>query len=203
MAKASTPSDARQRLLDAALVLVRRQGFAATTIDQLCAMAHTTKGGFFHHFASKEALGIAAAQHWSTTTEPFFAAAAYHAASDALDRVLGYLDLREAMIEGDTDAFTCLAGTLAQEVHQSHPMIARAAQGAIEDHARTLEADLATVLGPGSGSAAQAHSLAMHIQVVLQGAFVIAKAQGDLATARQSVRHLKTYIMMICKGEAE
>lgn len=203
MAKAATASDARQRLLGAALVLVRRQGFAATTIDQLCALANTTKGGFFHHFASKEALGIAAAQHWSATTEPFFATAAYHAAPKAMDRVLGYLDLREAMIEGDTDAFSCLAGTLAQEVHQSHPTIARAAQGAIEEHARTLEADLAAALGSGADRYAQAHSLAMHIQVVLQGAFVIAKAQGDVAAARQSVRHLKTYIAMICKGEGK
>ena len=39
------------------------------------------------------------------------------------------------MIEGETDAFTCLAGTLAQEVHQSHPKIARAAEAAIEGQA--------------------------------------------------------------------
>ena len=200
MTRVFLASDLRDRLLDAALTLVRRQGFAATTIDQLCAMAKTTKGGFFHHFASKEALGIAAAEHWSAVTEPFFAAADYHAKPNALSRVLAYLDLRETMIDGDVDAFTCLAGTLAQEVHQSHPKIARAAQAAIEGHARTLEADLASAIGSGPGAAAEARSLALHIQVVLQGAFVIAKAQGNTDAARQSVRYLKSYITMICKG---
>ena len=133
-------------------------------------------------------------------TEPFFAAADYHAKPNALSRVLAYLDLRETMIDGDVDAFTCLAGTLAQEVHQSHPKIARAAQAAIEGHARTLEADLASAIGSGPGAAAEARSLALHIQVVLQGAFVIAKAQGNTDAARQSVRYLKSYITMICKG---
>lgn len=85
-------------LLDAALVLVRRQDFAATTIDQLCAVANTTKSGFFHHFASKEALGIAATQHWSATIEPFVATAADHAAPAAMDRVLRHLRAYIAMI---------------------------------------------------------------------------------------------------------
>jgi TetR/AcrR family transcriptional repressor of nem operon len=199
MRQAAGSTDTRERLLAAALTLIRRQGFTATSVDQLCAMAATTKGGFFHHFASKEALGIAAAQHWSAVTEPFFAAADFHAEPTPLGRILAYLDLREAMIEGDADAYTCLAGTLAQEVHQSHPKIARAAQAAIEGHARTLENDLASALGSGPNASAEARSLALHIQVVLQGAFVIAKAQGDTEAARGSVRHLKSYITIICQ----
>jgi AcrR family transcriptional regulator len=132
--------------LDAAVTLIRRNGFAATSVDQLCAAAGVTKGGFFHHFVSKEALGVAAAGHWLAITTPLFADADYHRAPDALARVLGYLDLRETLIDGGTDAFTCLAGTLAQEVHQSHPAIARAAEAAIVGHARTLEADVAEAL---------------------------------------------------------
>ena len=53
--------NARSKLLDAAIALIRQQGFSATTVDQLCGMAGVTKGAFFHHFASKDALGAAAA----------------------------------------------------------------------------------------------------------------------------------------------
>ena len=146
MKSRGSSESARDKLLDAAVTLIRRNGFAATSVDQLCAAAGLTKGGFFHHFASKEALGVAAAGHWLEITTPLFAEADYHGAPDALARVLGYLDLRETLIEGGTDAFTCLAGTLAQEVHQSHPAIARAAEAAIAGHARTLEADIAEAL---------------------------------------------------------
>lgn len=192
---------ARDKLLDAAVTLIRRNGFAATSVDQLCAAAGVTKGGFFHHFASKEALGVAAAGHWLEITTPLFAEADYHRAPDALVRVLGYLDLREALIEGGTDAFTCLAGTLAQEVHQSHPAVARAAEAAIIGHARTLEADIAEALADHGVADIDPASLALHFQVVLQGGFVVAKAAGDPEVARESVRHLKRYVTLLCQGE--
>jgi TetR/AcrR family transcriptional repressor of nem operon len=201
MLNRGSSGNAREALLEAAVTLIRRKGFAATSVDQLCAAAGVTKGGFFHHFASKEALGVAAAGHWLAITEPLFAEASYHDASDALARVLGYLDLREALIEGGTDAFTCLAGTLAQEVHQSHPAIARAAEAAIAGHARTLEADIARALADHGVADVDPASLALHLQVVLQGGFVVAKAAADPEVARESVRHLKRYVTLLCRGE--
>ena len=183
------------------MTLIRRNGFAATSVDQLCAAAGVTKGAFFHHFASKEALGVTAAGHWLAITTPLFANADYHREPDALARVLAYLDLRETLIEGGTDAFTCLAGTLAQEVHQSHPAIARAAEAAIVGHARTLEADLTEALADYGVVDVDAASLALHFQVILQGGFVVAKAAGDPRLARESVQHLKRYVTLLCQGE--
>lgn len=201
MTSRGSSNSARDKLLDAAVALIRRNGFAATSVDQLCAAAGVTKGAFFHHFVSKEALGVAAAGHWLAITTPLFADADYHRAPAALARVLGYLDLREALIDGGTDAFTCLAGTLAQEVHQSHPAIARAAEAAIVGHARTLEGDVAEALADHGVADVDAASLALHFQVVLQGGFVVAKATGDPQAARESVRHLKRYVTLLCRGE--
>ena len=84
MAKIVTKQDARAKLLDAALAVIRRKGYSAATVDELCAAAGVTKGAFFHHFKSKDALGVAAADHWSEMTGALFAAAPYHDHADPL-----------------------------------------------------------------------------------------------------------------------
>jgi AcrR family transcriptional regulator len=46
----------RARVLDAAVDLFARQGYDGTSVAQVVAKAGVAKGGFYHHFASKEAL---------------------------------------------------------------------------------------------------------------------------------------------------
>jgi TetR/AcrR family transcriptional regulator, transcriptional repressor for nem operon len=191
---AKTPN-AKTRLLDAAVKLIRLQGYAATTVDALCAEAGVTKGAFFHHFKSKDELGSAAARRWTEITAPFFQAAPYHKPEKALDRVLAYIDLRREMIGGELAGFTCLAGTLAQEVHTSHPAMAREAGDAITGHAVTLIADIQAAMDDsGRTFEFTAESLAEHTQAVLQGGFILAKSTGEAERARESMRHLHRYV---------
>src|SRR3546814_2401141 len=70
--------NARIRLLDVALRVIREKGYHATTVDELCAAAGVTKGAFFHHFKSKEDVAVQAARHWSEVTGALFASAPYH-----------------------------------------------------------------------------------------------------------------------------
>jgi len=190
--------DARTRLLEAARESIRTKGFAATSIDDLCKAAGVTKGSFFHHFKSKDALGVAAARHWTETTSAFFRDAPYHAPKDALTRVLAYVAFRKSLITGPLAEFTCLAGTLAQEVYESSPAIRDACAESIFGHAATLEADIdAAMKARGISCGVTAASLARYTQVVIQGAFVVAKAANDPALARESLDHLDRYLRLL------
>ncbi|MCW2495390.1 TetR/AcrR family transcriptional regulator [Jatrophihabitans sp.] len=47
---------ARERVLEAAVELFAAQGYSATSVSQVIERAGLTKGGFYHHFASKDQL---------------------------------------------------------------------------------------------------------------------------------------------------
>ncbi len=176
----------------------RQNGYAATRVEDICAAASITKGGFFHHFASKEELAAETARHWSVTTSAFFKTAPYHAPEDPLQRLLAYVDFRKSIIEGTTAEFSCVAGTLAQEVHMTSDPILQAARDSIFDHAATLVPDIEAAKAKHAPDLKlDAMSLALFTQASLQGAFILAKAEGTPEVARAMVDHLRRYIELL------
>ncbi|MGA2552448.1 MAG: TetR/AcrR family transcriptional regulator [Burkholderiaceae bacterium] len=189
---------ARRKLLDAALRVIREKGYVASSVDELCARAGVAKGSFFHHFKDKEALAIAAAGYWSQTTGALFAGASYHDHPDPLERVLGYIEFRRSLLTGNVPEFTCLVGTMVQEVYETNPAIRDACDASISDHAEKIEADIALALKlRGMRVKWTATSLALHTQAVLQGAFILAKAKGGAPIAISSIDHLHRYIELL------
>jgi TetR/AcrR family transcriptional regulator, transcriptional repressor for nem operon len=189
---------ARDKILEAALSVIRSKGYAATAVDDLCTAAGVTKGAFFHHFNSKEELAVAAADHWSETTSGLFAQAPYHRHSDPLDRVLGYIDFRKKLLVGELAEFTCLVGTMVQETYDSNPDIRDACAHSITSHAAKIEPDIREAIAQhGVKPAWTAASLALYTQAVLQGAFILAKATGGPKAAAEAVDHLRRYVELL------
>lgn len=185
-------------------MLIREKGYSATSVDELCAEAGVTKGAFFHHFQSKDALAVAAVDRWSEASKAFFQTAPYHKHRDPLDRVLGYLDFRKTLLKGGVAQFTCLAGTIVQEAYATHAGIREACDASISGDAATLEADIAAAMKVyGVRAKWSAQSLALHTCAVLQGAFILAKAKGGPDVAAASVDHLRRYVELLFNVRGE
>lgn len=188
----------RQKMLEAASNVIRAKGYAATAVDDICAAAQVTKGGFFHHFASKEELAIAAVEQFGTMAEQLFAAAPYRALPDPVDRLLGYVDFRISLLQGDIAHYTCLLGTLTQEVHATHPRIRAACEKCLADHVHELQRDIDDARQHYMPDTTwTADSLAHFIQAALQGAFILAKAKQGPEVAIASLLHLRRYLELL------
>ncbi len=194
--------EARAKLLDAALAVMRTRGYAGTSIDDLCAAAGVTKGAFFHHFRSKEDLGVTAAAHFSAWLEGVFARSAWRDHADPVDRVLAYVDFRIAIFRGEVPRFTCLLGMMAQETFATHPAIREACEAGIRTHLAPLEAEISAAMASRGITGFTAESLAEHILAVVQGAFVLAKAANGPERAVETLHHLRRYVAMLFRETA-
>jgi len=189
--------EARARLIEAARSLVRRKGFAATSVDDLCAAAGVTKGAFFHHFVSKEALGVALVDDWTAMTGAMFAAHPYNLQADPLDRVFAYIDLRRELLAQPLPEFSCVAGTTVQETYESSPAIREAAERSIRSGFAHVQRHLELALAAHPVPGVTAESLAQQFQVATQGGIILAKALNDAAPARAAFDHLERYLRLL------
>lgn len=85
-------SDARQRLMDAALSLMWEESYGAITIDDICQRADVKKGSFYYFFDSKSDLTIAAVdalwnEKWKLQLDAQFSPTV-----EPLKRLTGYLE---------------------------------------------------------------------------------------------------------------
>lgn len=189
----------KTKLLNAALKLVRTNGYEATSVDDLCRDAGVSKGAFFHYFKSKEDLAVAATGHWTAVTGQVFATAPYNDYEDPLDRLIAYIDFRAQLLSGRTlPESTCFLGMMAQELFSSNPVIRDACFDGIAAHADYVAAMISAAKQRHAPNATwSVEGLALHTQAVIQGAFVLAKARNDAALAADSIRHLRRYIELL------
>lgn len=197
--------ESKTKLLEAAMRVIREKGYQATRVEDICEAAGLTKGSFFHHFKSKEELVLAAIEHWNAVTGAVFASASYRALADPLDRALAYIDFRKGLLRGELPEFTCMVGTMVQEVYATHPQLREACEQSISRHAATLEIDIELAMKKynvhGNWTP---RSLALYTQATIQGAFILAKARGGPEVAATMIDHLRRYVeLLFHRSESE
>jgi TetR/AcrR family transcriptional repressor of nem operon len=196
--------ESKTKLLESALHVIRAKGYAATTVDDICAGAGLTKGSFFHHFRSKDELALAAVDHFNEMADVVFGSAPYLALEDPLDRLLGYVDFRIAMLDRKLTEYTCLLGTLVQETHDTHPAIREACDRGFSRHVRMLERDLALAKARHApGAPWTPESMGYFIQATLQGAFIFAKARQGPQVARDCLAHLRRSLELLFHASSQ
>jgi len=85
-------SDAKERLMNAALDLIWAESYGAVTIDDICKRADVKKGSFYYFFKSKSDLAVAALEKmwrddWKPRLDTLFSPSL-----DPLTRITGYLE---------------------------------------------------------------------------------------------------------------
>ncbi|MDB4970177.1 MAG: TetR family transcriptional regulator [Myxococcales bacterium] len=138
-------SDARDRMIDATIDLIRRASYSSVTVDAICDVAKVKKGSFYHFFKSKDDLVVAALEtHWEKRRpelDQLFSPV--HA---PLDRLRNYF---ASVFEKQTDLrkkyghfVGCLYSSVGAGVSEASPEIRKHVQQILSNYQRYYESAL-------------------------------------------------------------
>jgi TetR/AcrR family transcriptional regulator, transcriptional repressor for nem operon len=192
----------RERILDSAQRLVLEQGLAATSIDEVLTAAETSKGAFFHHFPTKNALARAIVERYAegdvAFLEEFMARAERESDDPAQQLVIFVRCFEDASEEMVAEQPSCLYvsyifdrqlfddGTndvIAEALLAYRVRLAAKVAAAIEVRAPLIPIDPAT--------------LADHVLVTFEGAFVLTRALGDQTLMRKQLELVRRTIELV------
>ena len=201
----SSPSNTSERsgtklkLVDAAVMLMRQKGFTATTVDDICAEAHVTKGGFFHYFKSKDEIAKAAVERFKEGKVKDFQDAPFRKLADPLDRVFGRLDFAKKSSGGARQVTKgCLMGMFAQELSFTNPELRDTCRTAFAYVAKDFEKDLAEAKAAHPPKIAfEPKSVAMLYVAVIQGSLMLAKAAESNMVLAENIEQLRGYLQTL------
>jgi TetR/AcrR family transcriptional repressor of nem operon len=185
----------KENLLDAAFELMMAKGYVATSVDEICEKAGTTKGSFFHYFESKEELAKALLTRQCVASqkikEELFG-------KDPYKIVFGHIDMLIEMIKKPGGTKACIKGMLGQELSDTYPEIRKICANYFDKMANDFAQDLADARKQYGGNF-DPHTLAKHFIAVLQGSYILAKVQGNNKVIVDNLEHFKKYLQTLIK----
>jgi len=174
--KTRNPVKTRSRILGVAFEEVYRHGFRGASVNSIIDKTKLTKGAFFHHFPTKEALGYAIADEILCSL--------------VLDRWVRPLDDYENPLEGISHNFKkiieampeehlgcgCPLNNLIQEMAPEDPIFSEKLNAALEKWINGVELNLKRALARGFlRSGVNVRRLAEFIVMSHEGAFGMVK----------------------------
>ena len=191
----------RSRLLDAAERLMERNGFAATSVDQILEESGSSKGAFFHHFPSKRALAHALVGRYVDADLGMLEGglAAVEDVADPVERALAFLRHYEQWAE---DLVSEDSACLYIAVLTERDLLDEETSAEIDRALRAWRDGFAGLLRPAYdaaevGTGPDVDELADHLFATFEGAYLMCRAQRSPEPMRAQLRVLRQLVQAV------
>ena len=180
-------SDAKERLMNAAMDLIWEHSYGSTSVDAICEKAGTKKGSFYYFFESKSELAVAALeadwQRKKARMDEIFSASV-----PPLDRLSDYF---RHVYEGQTkrhgecgSVLGCPYCTLGCEIGTQDRAIGDQVHKILDRNARYFESAIRDADAQGLISAPDAKAKARMLVAFFQGCLGQARIENDIQPLR-------------------
>lgn len=177
-------SDARERLVAAALELFSERTYSSVGVAEISARAGVQKGSFYYFFPSKEALALAVVnEHWARQRSDW--TRILNGDGTVLERLRSLFEAtakyQADALQGTGSVTGCLFGNLALEVSSINDSIRKRLQEIFDEQVAIIESHLAKAASAGDIDLADVHAAAKSIVAQLEGLILFAKLFNDPA----------------------
>ena len=180
-------SDAKERLMNAAMDLIWEHSYGSTSVDAICEKADARKGSFYHFFESKSELAVKALeadwQRKKARMDEIFSACV-----PPLDRLRRYF---EHVYKGQTKAhgecgavLGCPYCSLGCEIGTQDRAIGEQVKKILNRNARYFESAIRDAHAQGLISAPDAKAKAKMLVAFFQGSLAQARIENDVRGLR-------------------
>jgi TetR/AcrR family transcriptional repressor of nem operon len=195
------PSDARERLIEAARNVIFAQSYEGVSIDELCVAAGVTRSSFYHFFSSKQELVLAAIESQWQWFEQTVLAPTFLDDCPPQERILRFFDLvlERQQAQKQTGGYMrgCPAGNLTLEMSTQDELIRARVEQFFREWLRYFERMLNEAKEQGSVPATlDIATTAQTLLAYFEGVVLLAKGRNDpslLRTLRVGVLALMEY----------
>lgn len=199
-------TNTKNRIMATAEKIILQKGFAGTSIDEIIANSHITKGGFFYHFKGKNELALALLQRYLDADDVFFndlLNRARNLSEDPLQQLLIFLKLlAEAMAELPDTHPGCLVAAFTYESQQfDDDVIQKNKEGILSW--RKLFAEQLTVIEHRYKPVFETNvdDLADMLSSSMEGGIILSRVLNDPQSLAKQILHYRDYIRLLYNAQ--
>ena len=192
----SPPSEARQRMIDAALDLFHRYGVPGTSIDRILEQSGTGKGQFAHYFKSKEGLVHAVLQYLHEVIRSGQAPTGYKL--ESWEDLEGWFDRYRDFQAGVNFERSCPVGTIGNDISVEQELLRQDVRMFFQWARASLARFFAEKRACGElPAAADPDGLADLCIVVMQGGMLVTKVTRSPETFERASAQVLAYVRFL------
>ena len=184
----------RQLIVERAAEVFNTRGYFRSSMSDLIRETGLEKGGIFYHFASKEAIALAAFDHAVGLVEALFREA-LDGKERATDRLLAIIDVFRNLSSGEPLPGGCPVLNTAVEADDAHPVLRARAPGAMTKWLQLIGANVK--LGVERGELrpeTDPRAVATIVVATLEGAILLTRLYDDATYMHRAIDHLRGYL---------
>jgi TetR/AcrR family transcriptional repressor of nem operon len=194
----------KNKLMDIAERLILNNGFAAMSIDEVIKDAGITKGGFFYHYNSKNALAYSLLQRYREMEAFIFSGLfkrSEELTSDPLQQMLIFVKLfAESMADMEELHPGCLVASITYESHQVNKQVKNITAEIVLDWRNFLREKINKInLVYSPNAVVSSDDLADMLSTIIEGGIIVSRALNDPSILVKQLLEYRTYLELLYK----